>query len=130
MFAVISDGNRQIRVSAGETIRVDYRAGVETGQSVTFDRVLLANGGGDSSIGRPALDGATVAAEVVEPEFKGEKLDIVKYRRRKNSRRHIGHRQKYTLVRITSIDVPGLQMVEDRERQEQRTGERRMSKPE
>lgn len=121
MFAVISDGNRQIRVSPGETIRVDYRAGAEAGQSLTFDRVLLANGGGSSSIGRPALDGATVAAEVVEPLDKGEKLDIVQYRRRKNSRRHIGHRQKYTLVRITSIDVPGLERAE-RSSQEQPEG--------
>ncbi|HUG92730.1 MAG TPA: 50S ribosomal protein L21 [Planctomycetaceae bacterium] len=116
LFAIITDGNRQIRVSPGETVRVDYRAGAEAGQPVTFDRVLLANGGGESSIGRPALDGATVAAEIVEPEFKGEKLDIVQYRRRKNSRRHIGHRQKYTLVRITSIDVPGLKVAEREDR--------------
>jgi large subunit ribosomal protein L21 len=118
MFAIISDGNRQIRVSPGETVRVDYRAGSEAGQAITFDRILLANGGGESSIGRPALDGATVAAEVVEPEFKGQKLDIVQYRRRKNSRRHIGHRQKYTLVRITSIEVPGLRTAEREPRDE------------
>jgi len=51
----------------------------------------------------------------VNPEVKGEKLEIQKFRRRKNSRRHTGHRQKYTTVRIKSITVPGLEIVEAQE---------------
>lgn len=109
MFAIVEDGGRQIRVQEGETHRVDYRDDAEVGQSLTFDRVLLANAGAASVFGRPLIAGATVAAEVVEPETKGKKLEIQKFRRRKNVRRHTGHRQKYTTVRITGIAVPGLE---------------------
>lgn len=109
MFAIVEDSGRQFRVQEGETIRVDFRDGAQPGQPLAFDRVLLANAGAASIIGRPAIDGASVAAEVVEPELKGTKLEIQKFRRRKNVRRHTGHRQKYTTVRITGISVPGLE---------------------
>jgi large subunit ribosomal protein L21 len=112
MFAVISDGSRQYRVEEGATLIVDYREGAEKGHAVRFEQVLLANGGGASSIGLPAISGAMVEATVVEPEVKGIKLEIGKFRRRKNSRRHTGHRQKYTSVKITAITVPGLEVVE------------------
>lgn len=112
MFAVITDGSRQHRVQPGEILKVDYRAGVEKGAKITFDHVLLANGGGKCSVGRPALDGATVEAEVLNPEFKGPKLEIQYFRRRKNSRQHTGHRQKYTVVRVTTINIPGLEVAE------------------
>lgn len=112
MFAIIEDGSHQYRVAAGETLVVDYRDGLSQGDAVEFDRVLLANGGGASAIGKPLLDGAKVSAEVVDAEFKGEKLEIQKFRRRKNSRKHTGHRQKYTAVKINEINVPGLEVVE------------------
>lgn len=108
MFAVIEDGSRQYRVQPGQTLRIDYRSDTQPGEVLAFDRVLLANGGGESAIGRPAIEGAVVEAEVLTPQAKGEKLEIQKLRRRKNSRRHTGHRQKYTDVRITAINVPGL----------------------
>jgi large subunit ribosomal protein L21 len=111
MFAIVEDGGRQFRVQAGETHRVDYRNDSQVGQSLTFDRVLLANAGAASLVGTPLIAGAAVAAEVVEPETKGKKLEIQKFRRRKNVRRHTGHRQKYTTVRITGITVPGLETV-------------------
>ena len=112
MFAIIEDGSHQYRVAPGETLAVDYRDGVSEGDALQFDKVLLANGGGSSTIGRPLIDGASVAAEVINAELKGEKLEIQKFRRRKNSRHHTGHRQKYTAVRITDINVPGLEVVE------------------
>jgi large subunit ribosomal protein L21 len=112
MFAIIEDGSRQIRVEEGTTLRVDYRDSAEIGQALTFSRVLLANGGAASVIGRPVVEGASVTAEVVEPETKGVKLEIQKFRRRKNVRRHTGHRQKYTTVKITGITVPGLAVAE------------------
>ena len=112
MFAVIVDGSRQYRVSPGEQLTIDYRSGSEAGETIAFDRVLLANGGGASSIGTPVIEGARVEAEVLEVEVKGPKLEIQKIRRRKNSRRHTGHRQKYTAIQITGIDVPGLEVVE------------------
>ncbi len=112
MFAVIEDGSHQYKVQEGDILTVDYRATSKEGDSITFESVLLANGGGASSIGAPSIEGASVEAEVVQPELKGEKLEIQKLRRRKNSRRHTGHRQKYTTVRINSINVPGLEIVE------------------
>jgi len=102
MFAIIEDGSRQYRVEVGDSLFVDFRAGTEVGQTLTFDRVLLANGGDSSKIGRPFIEGATVAGEIQTAEFKGPKLEIQKFRRRKNYRRHTGHRQKYTVVKITA----------------------------
>ncbi len=113
MFAIIEDGSRQYRVQSGDVLSIDYRDGLEKGASISFDRVLLANGGGGSSIGQPVIDGATVEAEVVIAEEKGPKLEVQKIRRRKNSRRHTGHRQKYTNVKITAINVPGLDIAEN-----------------
>ncbi len=111
MFAVIEDGSRQHRVSEGDLLSVDYRSDAEIGAALSFDRVLLANAGGASVIGKPVIDGAEVTAEVVNDEEKGPKLEIQKIRRRKNSRRHTGHRQKYTRVKITGISVPNLEVV-------------------
>jgi len=111
MFAVIEDGNRQHRVEEGDLLSVDYRDDAEVGETIAFDRVLLANAGGISVIGRPVIDGATVSGEVVLDEEKGPKLEVQKIRRRKNSRRHTGHRQKYTRVQITAISVPNLEVV-------------------
>ena len=112
MFAIFEDGSHQYRVEVGTKLVVDYRADIEPGATITFDRILLANGGGDSQIGAPLVDGATITAEVLRPEFKGEKLEIGKFKRRKHSRRHVGHRQKHTLVEIKGIDIPGLEIKE------------------
>lgn len=111
MFAIVEDGSRQYRVQEGDTLTIDYRADGNAGDELAFERVLLANGGGPSVIGKPVIDGASVQAEIVDPEFKGPKLEIQKIRRRKNSRRHTGHRQKHTTVRIKAINVPGLEIV-------------------
>lgn len=113
MFAVIVDGNRQHRVQEGSFLSIDYRNEVEAGASITFDQVLLANGGGPSVVGTPTISGASVVAEVIIPQEKGIKLEIQKLRKRKNSRRHTGHRQKHTRVQIKSITVPGIQIVEN-----------------
>ncbi len=112
MFVIIEESGRQVRVSEGETLDIDFQAGAEEGQEIVFDRVLLANAGGASAIGTPVIDAASVTAKVIDPLKKGPKLEVQKIRRRKNSRRHTGHRQKYTTVEITSIQVPGLEVVE------------------
>ncbi|MBS0206687.1 MAG: 50S ribosomal protein L21 [Planctomycetes bacterium] len=112
MFAVIEDGSRQYKVRQGDVLAVDFRSEVKDGETLTFDKVLIANGGGESVLGRPVIDGATVTAEVVVAEYKGIKLEIQTFHRRNASRRHTGHRQKYTRVRVTGISVPGLQVTE------------------
>ncbi len=112
MFAVFEDGGRQFRVKTGDVLAIDYRSDVEDGQTITFDKVLLANGGGPSIVGQPVISGAAVTAEVVLAQMKGVKLEIQTFHRRNASRRHTGHRQKYTRVKITNIAVPSLQVVE------------------
>ncbi len=122
MFAIFEDGSRQYRVEPGMKLLVDFRDGAEPGSPIVFERVLLANGGGASQIGAPVLEGATVTAEVLRPEHKGEKLEIGKFKRRKNSRRHVGHRQKHTLVKINAIDVPNLEIIERKQEAETTDG--------
>ena len=112
MFAVFEDGSRQYKVRQGDVLAVDFRVESKDGETLTFDKVLIANGGGASVIGRPLIDGAAVTAEVVVAEYKGIKLEIQTFHRRNASKRHTGHRQKYTRVKITGITVPGLHDVE------------------
>lgn len=101
MYAIIEDSGQQFRVQEGDEIEVDLRS-AEPGSTITFDRVMLVSGGKKTQIGKPLVEGASVTAEVVG-QVKGPKLEIVKFRRRKKSRQHIGHRQKYLGVRIAKI---------------------------
>ncbi|MDR0328390.1 MAG: 50S ribosomal protein L21 [Planctomycetaceae bacterium] len=103
MYAIIKDGGRQVKAEVNRRLRVDYRDGVQNGDTIEFDEVLTISGGDDVKIGKPTIAGAKVVAEVVTPEFKGPKLVVAKFRRRKNSKRKTGHRQVYTLVQIKEI---------------------------
>jgi large subunit ribosomal protein L21 len=104
MFAVIKTGGKQYRVAAQDVIKVDKIRG-EPGEVVQFAEVLLL-GGDNVSIGTPTVQGASVAAEVLE-QGRGPKIIAFKKRRRKNSRRKRGHRQEFTLVRVTEILTDG-----------------------
>ncbi|MGO4574091.1 50S ribosomal protein L21 [Microvirga sp. 2TAF3] len=101
MFAVIKTGGKQYRVAANDVITVAKLAG-EPGAAVTFDQVLMVTNDNGTQVGAPLIEGATVAGEVVE-HTRGEKVIAFKKRRRQNSRRKRGHRQDYTVVRITEI---------------------------
>jgi large subunit ribosomal protein L21 len=104
MFAVIRTGGKQYRVAAEDVIRVDKVTG-NPGEIVQFGEVLVV--GGDSiTLGQPTIAGASVAAEVLE-QGRGPKIIAFKKRRRKNSRRKRGHRQEFTLVRVTEILTDG-----------------------
>ncbi|CAL8980109.1 50S ribosomal protein L21 [Rhodoplanes serenus] len=104
MFAVIKTGGKQYRVVADDLLQVDKVAG-EPGDVVTFGEVLVV-GGDTPLLGVPTVAGASVAAEVVR-QARGPKVIAFKKRRRKNSRRKRGHRQDFTLVRITEILTEG-----------------------
>lgn len=104
MYAVFEDGSRQYRVSEGDVVKVDYRAG-DKGASIEFGRVLIYANGDDTRIGQPLVDGMRIIGEVVE--HPSTKLYIQHFRRRKNYRRLRGHRQPYTRVRIRNILLPG-----------------------
>ena len=103
MYAIIEDSGTQFKVTSGDTIQIDRAVG-EGDKTVTFDRVLLVAGEGEPRIGSPIVSGATVTAEVVGP-VKGPKVDSVKHKRRKGYYKKIGHRQKYTSVKISAINV-------------------------
>jgi large subunit ribosomal protein L21 len=104
MFAVFKTGGKQYRVAAEDVLKVDKIKG-EAGEVVEFGEVLVV--GGDSvTVGVPTVAGATVAAEVVE-QGREPKIIAFKKRRRKNSRRKRGHRQEFTLLRITEILTDG-----------------------
>jgi large subunit ribosomal protein L21 len=104
MFAVFKTGGKQYRVAAEDVIKVGKVKG-EPGEIVEFGEVLVV-GGDNLSLGAPTVAGATVAAEVLE-QARGPKIIAFKKRRRKNSRRKIGHRQDFTLLRITEILTDG-----------------------
>ena len=101
MYAIIADGGRQHRVEEGQTLEVDLRD-ANPGDEVTFDRILAIGGEGDFKLGTPEVSGASVTAKVLD-QTKGDKVFVQKFRRRKNSKRRTGHRQKYTRVRIEKI---------------------------
>jgi large subunit ribosomal protein L21 len=104
MFAVFKTGGKQYRVATEDLLKVDKIKG-EPGEIVEFGEVLVV--GGDSvKLGTPTVAGATVAAQVLE-QGRGAKIIAFKKRRRKNSRRKIGHRQEFTLLRITEILTDG-----------------------
>jgi large subunit ribosomal protein L21 len=104
MFAVFKTGGKQYRVAAEDVIKVGKVKG-EPGEIVEFGEVLVV-GGDNLSLGAPTVAGAAVAAEVLA-QARGPKIIAFKKRRRKNSRRKIGHRQEFTLLRITEILTDG-----------------------
>ncbi len=105
MYAVISTGGKQYRVQAGDIVQIEKLEG-DVGQSLTFDKVLLCGKPSAESsqiwLGKPLLSGASVQAEVVG-QGRGEKILIIKMKRRKNYRRTQGHRQELTQVLITAV---------------------------
>jgi large subunit ribosomal protein L21 len=104
MFAVFKTGGKQYRVAAEDVLKVDKVKGAP-GEIVEFGEVLVV--GGDSvTLGAPTVAGAIVAAEVLD-QARGPKIIAFKKRRRKNSRRKRGHRQEFTLLRITEILTEG-----------------------
>ena len=101
MYAVIKTGGKQYRVMQGETLRVE-KLEADIGAAVTFDQVLLIGEGEGITVGTPLVAGASVAA-TVKAQGRGDKVRIIKFRRRKHHMKQMGHRQYYTEVEITSI---------------------------
>ena len=101
MYAVFQSGGKQHRVAEGQTVRLE-KIEVAPGETVEFEDILMVSNGDDVKIGTPSVAGAKVTAEVVT-HGRGEKVKIVKFRRRKHSRKQMGHRQWFTEVKITGI---------------------------
>lgn len=101
-YAVFKSGGKQHKVSEGDEILVELLS-AEPGTQVSFDQVLLVSGEAGVRVGEPIVENANVTAEVIGHE-KGEKIRIIKLRRRKHYRRQGGHRQNYTRLKITGIE--------------------------
>ena len=103
MYAVIKSGGKQYRVQEGQTLKLE-KIEVPTGESIDFNEVLLVADGDDVKVGAPMLEGAKVSAEIVS-HGRGDKITIIKFRRRKHSMKRQGHRQWFTEVKITGISA-------------------------
>ncbi len=105
MFAVIRSGGKQYKVQEGETLDielVDFPA--EGDKKITISDVLMVGNGDKFSLGNPLLSGASVGLELVE-EIKAKKVVAYKFRRREGYHRTVGHRQKLSRVKVTSISI-------------------------
>ena len=101
MYAIIETGGKQYKVEQGDVVFVE-KLGVEEGETVTFDKVLVV-GGDDVKVGTPYVDGASVEASVVK-NGKDKKIIVYKYKSKKGYHKKQGHRQPYTKVVIEKIN--------------------------
>ena len=104
MYAIIRTGSKQYRVQPGDMLEVELLDG-EKGKEVTLDDVLLVADGDHVQVGRPAVKGARVTAEIIEPDRKGRKVIAFKFRRREGYHRKRGIRAHHTVLRIKEIVV-------------------------
>ncbi len=103
MYAVFETGGKQYRASEGDVIRVE-KIDAPEGKVIDIDKVLMVGEGNDVRIGTPYVEGGKVSA-TVRAQGRHKKIRIVKLRRRKHSRKQMGHRQAYTELQITAISA-------------------------
>lgn len=104
MYAIIEDGGKQYKVSAGDALLIERRD-LDEGQSeITFDKVLMVGEGEKSNVGAPWIEGATVTAKI-ERELKTAKVTGIKFKRRKGYMKKFGHRQQMVRVSIDKINA-------------------------
>jgi len=101
MYAVIKSGGKQHRVQEGDILQVE-KLDLETGATLDIDQVLLVGDGGAVNVGAPFVKGGAVSAEVVA-HGRGDKVNIIKFKRRKHHMKRMGHRQWFTELKITGI---------------------------
>lgn len=104
MYAIVQTKGFQIRMEPENTVRVPKLDG-EPGEEVKLENVLMCRDGDTIFMGQPFIKGAIVRASIVSHE-RGKKVRGLKFKRRKNYRRHWGHRQDYTLLRIEELSLP------------------------
>ena len=103
MYAVITTGGRQYKVEPGQVVRVNKVEG-QVGDSLTLAEVLLVKDGEALKAGSPLLEGASVSATIVEQD-RGKKIIVFKKKRRQGYQKTQGHRQDYTALKITAINI-------------------------
>ena len=103
MYAVFKTGGKQYRAATCDVIKFE-KIEAQKGSTVQLDQVLMVGEGEDVKIGAPFLEGSKVTAKVVD-HGRREKIKIIKFKRRKNHRKQMGHRQYFTQIEITGIDA-------------------------
>lgn len=104
MYAIIAVGGKQVKVKEGDTVRVERLPG-EVGDTVTLEDVLLVQKeDGTLTVGTPTVEGGVVTGSIVD-QGRGKKIIVFKHKRRKDYRRKQGHRQDYTALKITGIEL-------------------------
>ncbi len=104
-FAVIATGGKQYVVRNGDLLKVEKLDGSDkrkAGDKIVFDKVLLTNDGKSTTIGTPEVKSAKVEAELIA-DNREKKLHVIRFRAKSRHFRKVGHRQPYTLVKITKI---------------------------
>ncbi len=102
MYAVIATGGKQYKVTEDEPVRIE-KLTAAIGSKVEFDHILMIANSEGVKVGNPYLENTKVIGEVIREE-RGEKISIIKFRRRKHFMKRAGHRQDYTMIRIIAID--------------------------
>ncbi|MDH3498612.1 MAG: 50S ribosomal protein L21 [Acidimicrobiia bacterium] len=103
MYAIIRSGGKQTKVSLGDVVDVERLKGAQ--EEVEFTPLLVVDENGDTVTDRDALGKVIVRAKVLG-EVRGDKIDVFKYKNKSGYRRRQGHRQRYTQLEITAIDMP------------------------
>ena len=104
-YAIVEHGGKQYRVSPGDELLVERtEAGLQSGDNLLFERVMLLSKGENLQVGKPLVEGAQVRGQVLAP-VRGDKLIVFKKKRRKGYKRTMGHRQSYYRVRVDAIEV-------------------------
>ena len=103
MYAIVEINGQQFKVEEGKKLFVHHMKDTEAGQTVEFDKVLLVDKDGAVTVGAPAVEGAKVVVEVVNPLVKGDKVIVFKMKRRKDYRKKNGHRAKFTEVEVKQV---------------------------
>ena len=103
MYAIVEINGQQFKVEEGKKLFVHHMKDTEAGQTVEFDKVLLVDKDGAVTVGAPAVEGAKVVVEVVNPLVKGDKVIVFKMKRRKDERKRNGHRTHFTQIAVKQV---------------------------
>ncbi|GAA6528588.1 MAG: 50S ribosomal protein L21 [Prevotella sp.] len=103
MYVIVEINGQQFKAEEGKNLFVHHIKDAETGKTVEFDKVLLVDKDGAVTVGAPTVEGAKVVVEVVNPVVKGDKVLVFKMHRRKDERKHIGHRTHFTELKVKQV---------------------------
>lgn len=103
MYAIVEIQGQQFKVQEGTKLFVHHMQDAEEGKTVEFDKVLLVDNNGAVTVGAPTVAGAKVVVEVINPLVKGDKVLVFRMHRRKDYRKHRGHRTHFTQVEVKQV---------------------------